>query len=167
METIRMIGASVCITMVVTAIFSMLIPDNKPEKLLRFSISLFFLTGLISPFVGKSISFYIEPPAKSRVAQEQALETQISESFVAAAQTRLEQQLSDALKKEGILPLKITVSVHIDETNGISIKQPIIIVDEKTYLLNEKIGEVTKNVIGYDPKILMPESQKQGEEKDE
>lgn len=155
METIKLIGTSICVTMIVTAIFFMLVPDKKPEKMLRFSISLFFLTGLISPFVGKSLNFHIDPLLESYEQQEQPLESQISESFATLAAARLERQLEDTLKSEGIIPLKITVSVHIDDSNGISIEQPKIITEEKAYQEREKIGQLTKALLGYEPLIIL------------
>lgn len=52
-----MLAISICVTAVVTGIFTLLVPDNSFDKVMQFSISLFFVAAIVSPIFVKGIKF--------------------------------------------------------------------------------------------------------------
>lgn len=50
MEQIKQWAVNICITLVVTGVFSMLIPHGSMEKVMKFATSVFFLCCLLLPF---------------------------------------------------------------------------------------------------------------------
>ncbi len=51
MEMIRSIGASICITIIVTGIFSILVPGKNMEQTIQLAVGLFFLASIVLPIV--------------------------------------------------------------------------------------------------------------------
>ena len=51
MSEIKQWAVNICITLAATAVFSMLVPNGSMEKVLKFTISLFFVCCLLTPFL--------------------------------------------------------------------------------------------------------------------
>ena len=130
METIRTIGVSICVTAAVTAIFSMLAPDSKFDKVLKFAISLFFLTGLISPFVSGGLDFHVVMELGETQVAQQELSESVQSQFGALAEKKLAASLEKMLAAEGISVRKVTVTIHIDDVGSVSISRLEIILAE-------------------------------------
>lgn len=121
METIRMLGMTICITAVVTAIFSMLVPNSGNERVLKFAVSLFFLTGLISPFATGDLDFHLDLGEFENPAVRQELSGEVGEQFCSLAGKNLEAAVERVLLAQGIAPKKVTVQINIGADGGISI----------------------------------------------
>ena len=103
MEGIRMIGMSICVTAAATSLFSMLIPDAKLERVLKFAISLFFLISLAAPFAswkGDGLGFSLEGLPDSSWRQA-GLESAVQSQFAGLAERRLSALMEEALLREG------------------------------------------------------------------
>ena len=125
MEGIRMIGMSICVTAAATSLFSMLIPDAKLERVLKFAISLFFLISLAAPFAswkGDGLGFSLEGLPDSSWRQA-GLESAVQSQFAGLAERRLSALMEEALLREGIRPEKVQASIHIAGDGSVSIKQ--------------------------------------------
>lgn len=150
MDGLRYIGISICTVTAATAIFSMLMPAKKLERVLRFSISLFFLIGLISPFFNKKLDFYI-PLDDIELSAQAPISSKMDESILSLTQTRLEAELERELFKNKISPVKIKAVISTNHNNGensISIKQLIVTIEQKDSGNTAMIQEILQNATG-------------------
>ena len=154
MEAIKTIGMSICITLVVTSIFSMLVPDTKLDKVIKFAISLFFLTSLISPFFTSDIKFRIDVdnlmPEKTVTSLDEATQTQ----FLSLATKNIESAVLRILKNDGINVQKVEVLVNKTEDSNISITKLMVYIDNDTLNLSRRIEDLVKKEVGITPSIV-------------
>lgn len=124
MDTIRQIATSICITMVATGIFSMLVPNRSMQKTLKFTISLFFLCCVVIPFVDAEIEW--ESLAAGASTDEQvsvSYEEQVNKQLLEMTKSNLSENIRQELERSGIEAENVVVSAHIDEMNSISINE--------------------------------------------
>lgn len=155
LDGIRTIGMSICITLVVTSLFSMLIPNTKLEKVLKFAISLFFLTGLISPFFSSDLNFHIdmEDLAPQTNSQSQ-LKTSAESQFASLAAKNLESSIDRMLKTEGIKTEKIKVLINKNDDDNISINKLMVYIDNENINKATRIESIIKKEVGIVPSII-------------
>ncbi|MEG0571352.1 MAG: stage III sporulation protein AF [Oscillospiraceae bacterium] len=153
MEALKSIGMSLCITAVATSIFSMLIPNSNLEKVIKFAVSLFFITGIVSPFINGNLkvdfNFDDITPPSSQTQFSQGVNTQ----FLTIAQNNLQISITKILEKESIKTKKITVKINISEQKSISINKITVFVDEKYKNEAYRIENIVKKEVGVTPLI--------------
>lgn len=154
MDTIRTIAMSLCVTAVITAIFSMLVPNAKFDKALKFAISLFFLTGLISPFLSNRLDFQMELGGTEVPAVEEKMTAATEESFLRIAEQKVAAGVEHALLAEGIPPKKVTVSINIGEDGRISINKLTILLRSDTAGKAASAGEIAERTAGVPPEVV-------------
>ena len=130
MESIRAIALSFCATVIVTAIFFFILPDEKFRGVLKFSVSLFFLCGLVAPFVQGDLSFSFELPAAAQENPNEQTTEAAYTYFVQLVETNIEQSLYTAAEQAGCEAQQIKVQVHIEEDGCIYIDQIIAVAKE-------------------------------------
>lgn len=155
MEAIRNIGISICISMVVTSIFSMLVPDTKMDKVLKFAISLFFLTSIISPFMTNKINFTMDFSEVSKVQSRSNLIDTSNKQFSELAAVNLERSLTKILSSEGVVVQKIVVTINKSETGDISISKLMVYLDETNENRRGDIENIVKREVGITPTITI------------
>lgn len=155
MEAIRNIGISICISMVVTSIFSMLVPDTKMDKVLKFAISLFFLTSIISPFMTNKINFTMDFSEVSKVQARSNLIDTSNKQFSELAAVNLERSLTKILSSEGVVVQKIVVTINKSETGDISISKLMVYLDETNENRRGDIENIVKREVGITPTITI------------
>lgn len=150
MEAIKTIGASICLTIVATSIFSMLMPNTKLDKILKFAISLFFLASLVSPFANASFDFHIDLDAIAPQQTTNQVKTAMDNSFSELAAMNLEAGISRMLKQNGIAVKKTQVIINKSELDNITISKLIVHVDENATAdsMTPKIQELIKREVG-------------------
>lgn len=155
MEAIRTIGISLCITVVATTLFSMLLPDGKMDKVVKFAISLFFLTGIISPFFSSELNFRIEVadiiPEQNRT---QLVDT-MDEQMISLAKVNLENSLERMLTLDGYSVRKIQVEINKSQTNNISISKLMVYIEEETAKSSLQIEKTIQKEVGITPSIVV------------
>ncbi|WMJ23025.1 stage III sporulation protein AF [Paludicola sp. MB14-C6] len=154
MEGIRTIGMSMCITLVVTSIFSMLIPDSKLDKVLKFAISLFFLTSIISPFFTSKIDFGVDFNNMVMEQTNTKMDKAVEEQFFSLAQKNIASTLERYLKNEEISVRKIEVFVNKTADNNISISKLMVYIDASQENKVSKIESLVKREVGVTPSIV-------------
>lgn len=135
MDTIREWAASICITLVATSIFSMLIPHGGMEKVMKFAVSAFFISCLLSPFWSGLPSLGWEAEAAIQTDYS-SISSQLNEQVVRLSEANLRRVISDILDEKGIEAEKITPQVHILDDGSISITKVVV----------ELAGDENKNV---------------------
>lgn len=164
MEGIRTIGMSVCAVTVITSLFSMIAPTKKLDNVLRFSISLFFLTGLISPFINQSISFdgigfYLQAE-ESQSQENGGMSADLADGVLKISQARLEGELEKVLVKENFSnpDVKITLAVnHIGSEKSISIKQLMVLIDKQDEEKAGLVASLFKGQVDISPEVFIKE----------
>ncbi len=155
METIRSIGASICITMVVTGIFSILIPGRAMEKTVRMAVGLFFLASIVLPIANGDWDYLFS----MRPAQEEILlpdlEKTVEREVIEITQERLCGQAKTLLQAEGIAVKQVSVTVHIDKDNSITITEILIVLPKEEVLNFPLAGQVIKDGFQIEPKIML------------
>ncbi len=153
MEGIRLIGISICVTTVVTSIFSMLTPDSKLDKVLKFAISLFFLTSIISPFVNNKLDFHIDISDITQAPQTRELTQRVENQFISIAKSNIENTVENLLLRENISPKKIEVLININEDNSISINKLMVYINKSDEKRKQAIEKIVKEGAGYSPQV--------------
>lgn len=160
MDSLKFIGMSICLTTVVTSIFTMLLPNSKLDNVIKFAITLFFLTSIITPFLDNDLKLDLKTLSKDLTVQNtQTLEVQISNSFIEIAKTILENEIQELLEKNEIITKKVSIDINILNDTSIyieKVKIHIEINDEET--INSKSIEVINSIInqeiGIEPEII-------------
>lgn len=131
-DQIKSVAAAACGTLIITAVFMMLVPSAAQSKVLRFSVSLFFLLSLAAPLVGSAAQWQ-ENTALWEERGEEATDFRslTQEQLVRAFQQQLEAQARGILEEEGITPLDIRFSIHTGEDGRISITSLELLLDQK------------------------------------
>ncbi|MFZ2538293.1 MAG: stage III sporulation protein AF [Oscillospiraceae bacterium] len=153
MEGIRLIGISICITTVVTSIFSMLTPNTKLDKVLKFAISLFFLTSIVSPFVNNKLDFRIDISDITQTPQTRELSQSIENQFVSIAKSNIENTVGNLLLRENISSKKIEVLININEDNSISINKLMVYINKSDEKRKQDIEKIVKEGAGFAPQV--------------
>lgn len=154
MEGIKLIGISICITAVVTSIFSMLVPNGKIDKTLNFAISIFFLTSLVSPFFNSKLNFHVDLTASDQEYAAKNIESEMNKQFLSIAERQLESSLEKSLKEKNIFADKIDLSININADNSISINKVNVWLEKESENIME-IYELIEEATGIAPQILI------------
>lgn len=125
MEGIRAIALSLCATVVITAILFLLLPSEKFRGVLKFSVGLFFLCGILSPFVQEDLSFSFNLPVSSQTAPAVQTTAAAFGYLIELVETNVEQSLYTAAEQQGCEADRIEVEAHIEEDGSIYIDQII------------------------------------------
>ncbi len=148
MDGIKEIGFSVSIILIVTGIFSMLVPTDRMEKTMKLTLSVFFLISLVTPFVNADFSFDVSDSYKEYAYEDTALSAGFNEKTKNLTEQYIASQLKNLLKDEGYYVNKITVSVNITAQNSIDISEVVITLPETYIQKEDKIKAVIKENLG-------------------
>ncbi len=148
---------SIFITILIITIFSMIIPKGQLDRVMKFSLSLFFLVALITPFVSKisslNFGFKDEIEVNTQNIYNNNIIEKSNKDFISLVEKNISNNIFDILKKIDINPKKIITSININENNSISINNLVILLDKKDINLEKKIKEVILKEVLYDAEI--------------
>lgn len=155
MESIRFIGISICITTVITSIFTMLLPNGKLDNVIKFAITLFFLTSILSPFLNTDLQLDIKTFTNEIITPtNKSMEVEITQAFIDIAKLHIEEDINSILHSNNINPKKIEIGINILDDTSIYIEKVKIFIDfiddDTTY----KIYDVITTEIGISPEII-------------
>lgn len=154
MEKFIMMGMSICITVIITSIFTMIVPDSKLEKVIGFSISLFFLVSIITPFINRDfrIDFKLDEIVFD---SKDKFQSDVRNQFLDIACNNLENQLINILVKEELKPNDVKININIQEDNSISIIKAEVFIKEEDKEDAQRIKQLIFNKIGIEPLIVV------------
>lgn len=154
MDAIRTIAMSICVTAVVTSIFSMLVPNASMEKALKFGISLFFLTGLVSPFLNNRVDFHIDLDSIPTGTANQQMTNAVENQFSSLAGQRVAAAVENVLVTGGIHPKKVTAAVNITEDGSISINNLTVLLEKNERIKEQAAKDLILKETGIKPGIV-------------
>lgn len=145
MNTLRTIGYAICVTLVVTSIFLMLLPSSHMTKIVKFAVHLFLLIAILTPFIGQSIDFSSEVEAFSREQNEAAknLNELADEQLLRSFHKSLKTQAEAVFKKYKIVPEKIEFRMNVRSDRSIDInKLEILLKGTDKDRCNKAVAEI-------------------------
>lgn len=155
MDSIRNIAASLCIALVITCIFTMLLPGKGWNQFARFAVRLFFLLCLVTPFLGGGgkLDFdadqYFSGQEERQKDLAQLTQRQLQESF----EENLRRAAWEILTRNGIAPEKIQVETYISPDQHIDIISLNVTLKGEAQLLSWKISSLLEEAFGLQPQL--------------
>ncbi len=154
-QTIKIVAVNICIVMIITGVFSVLVPGKSFEKILKFAISLFFVCSVAVPmFSGElSLDFSFDTDFISEYESEFYLSAE--ESVIKLSEEKIMLAIDEILTQNGISAKKIEVNINIDENDSINITNVEISITENDEIFTLKIKEIVLREVGITPKIII------------
>ncbi len=156
LETLKNWALCACFASVAGAIVYMIAPSGSMQKIFRFSLCVFFLGCLLSPFVlrPEGISFSWEgslggEPDRVQQEVEQEMDRYIYEQFKRNLQTIVEKSLQGI----EVLPDAVEIDLNTDDPDSIRLERITIHLQEE---YRSRQGEITERIrtdIGLAPAL--------------
>lgn len=164
MEQIKQWAVNICITLIVTGVFSMLIPQGNMEKVMRFAVSTFFLCCLLLPFFTGLPELEWEWEIETYSAAADPLESTVKEQLQALSERNVERVVREMLENAGITAEKIEADIHISEENSVSISRVTVVLKESAGKSVTEIAGWIKQQTGLDADVtILRDTEKDGE----
>ena len=156
MDGIREWGYSLCAAAIACGMMQVLIPNAGAGRVMRMTVSVFFLCCLFSPLVLRTPEL-AEIPQSTAQAEANEIARRLTEGqegrFIGKAQEGLRHRVQDSLEEIGIFPSKIQITIHAVDKSRIEINELILVLREDD---REREGEVVqriRNLLGEAPDI--------------
>ena len=154
MNEIKKWAVNVCVTLAATGVFSMLIPHGSMEKVMKFAVSVFFLSCLLFPFVTDLPRLQWNALESAGTPYENVQET-MNRQFLELSRKRIEHIVRQILDTEGIQPEKIIADIHISEDNSVSINKVTVTLSEKNRLMAGRMRSIIKEQTGIEIETML------------
>ena len=123
MDLIYGFAACLCITLLGTGAFTLLVPKGSLEGTVKFALSLFLVAGFLLPFFGKAPNWE-QFWNSSRWEQPAADVTEmVDEVSQEVTQAMVNQQITLLLEQEGYSPQKVDSRIHTTSEGSIEITE--------------------------------------------
>ncbi len=141
---------------IITAVFKMLVPDERHGKQINLLISCFFIVSVINIF--KSNSDLIKLNDLFQIDTSYAdysviVEKQTADETANALRARLYAEL----EKENISPEKIYIDINISESGSISISKIRLVFPDISTQEAERAVDITGECVGYEITVELEE----------
>lgn len=147
---------SISAAAIITAIFKMLVPDDRMGKQVRLLISCFFIVtviNLFSDFTGFESIKEILSLDKSYNDYSVIYEKQTADETA----NLLRKRIYNELEKENIHPEKIYIDINISENKSISISEIRLVFKDKNSKEAERAVEITEKLTQNEIKAVAEE----------
>lgn len=125
MNVLKSWAVSVCGACFTSAVISFLMPSMKFERVLKIGLCAFMIIALITPFTGSEkidiSSFFTDKTVSEGLAKQG--EDLFTKTTLNTAAENVKKTIFEALSNKGFSVENITVSMHIDKENNISINE--------------------------------------------
>lgn len=154
METIRQWAVSICITLVATAIFSMLIPKGNMEKVMKFMLSIFFISCLLAPFLGGMPQIDLAAEA-AELTNYTAINEQMQDQIRQLSEANLCRAIDEMLQQEGYQAKKVEAEVNILEDDSISITNITVTLEQTEEKNVQRVREFVEKQTAIHTQIIL------------
>ena len=151
MSEIKQWAVNICITLAATAVFSMLVPNGSMEKVLKFTISLFFVCCLLTPFL-------VGLPQIAQTtyqADYTDLTGKINEQLIKQSEMSICRAVKTILVEEKISYEKISADVNILSDNSIFISKIYIELPVKETKNLQKVRQLVKEECQIETQVVL------------
>lgn len=145
---------SVCVAVVIVTIFSMFTPNGKMEKIMRFTISMFFILIISAPIIGFIKDYKNFEPDNLINNSSQASNTDYKENVKDVFIKKVELALKKGLERKQINISDLSVDINITEDNCIEINKVEIFIHKLSKKQESEINKYIKEEAKVSPKII-------------
>ena len=170
MDGIREWGYSLCAAAIACGMIQVLIPNAGAGRVMRMTVSVFFLCCLFSPLVLR-VPELAEIPQSTAQAKADEIARRLAEGqeerAIGRAQEDLRREARDSLEEIGIFHSKIQITIHAVDKSRIEISELILVLQESD---REREGEAVqriKDLLGEAPDIQYERNEANEPEGDE
>lgn len=151
MSSLQNWALSVCVTMVGVGIFSLLVPNSNLKKVVSFTISLFFLSSLLSPLI-ISMPELDFSAISSEITQNTELEETTRQQVLEQTKDTIAKELGQIFLQNGykIEALAIDISNEDSENGNIKVK---LTLPKEQASQEGNIRAVVRSSVGVNPEI--------------
>lgn len=146
----------ICTAAIVTAIFRLLVPDERNGKQIKLLISCFFIISVIGIFknnIDADIFDDILNTDTSYRNYDVILEKQTADK----AADNLREKIRYELQKENIIPEKIYIDINIYENRSISFNEIRLVFSDISSEAAERAVRITEKCTGNEIKVSLEE----------
>lgn len=158
MEGLQQWALSICASVLIAGLFSVLVPKGSMEKLLRLVVAAFLVMALASPLIQKgsfSSIFSFEESAENKLKETKTLEQSINEQMAAQMETTVKNQIAACLKKLGTENEKVRVSMDIAEDGRIQMNEIMILIPDSDRAKRQEVRQAVKSELGLNVTVLL------------
>lgn len=123
MDLIYGFAACLCVTLLGTGAFSLLVPKGNLERTVKFALSLFLVAGFLLPFFQNAPNWskLWEDSRWEQPAQD--LNQLVNDVSLEVTQTMVNEQIALLLEQEGYSPQKVDSRIHTSSDGSIEITE--------------------------------------------
>ena len=140
---------TVCVTMIGGALFSMLVPNNSMQRVVKFTLNLFFISALLSPFITEFPDLDLSFTEQTLAASDE-LYNLMEEETVNHAERTLEEGLTVVFEQNGYKIEDIAININIEEETT----EIIVVIPQEEQGQIPQIEQLVKNETGILPRIV-------------
>lgn len=140
---------AIAATMIGGSIFAMAMPKGNLKKIMTFTLNLFFISSLLSPFVisAKNIDL---GDITSKIMDTQKLDSMVGEQTVTLANENLKRTILILLKENGYKVEELNIEINLEGQNT-SIE---VILNEEERKNEFEIEKLIRSQTGIMPKVV-------------
>ena len=153
MSVIKQIALSICVTIVIVSIVSVLAPIGRMQKIFKYFISLFFITVVLMPFTQIKNINLLDFDYIQNEYQTQNYTQSINEQTLTLTNKMLKDKINILIENNDALAENIELYIHTDDENNIYISDLIITLDEKFKTKEQKLSSVIESEVGAKAKF--------------
>ena len=156
LEAIRQWAFGVCAAAVACALAQLMLPNAGMQRVFNITCSVFFLCCLLSPvaFAPISLDLAAQEEIQGQVEERaRRLEDSLEADTLRMAETNLRQTARQKLDQLGVEGGKISVDVHEDADNGISIRGCELLLPESYTARQQEIQTTLEGYLGVPVRI--------------
>lgn len=151
MNSLQNWALSVCVTMVGVGIFSLLVPNSNLKKVVSFTISLFFLSSLLSPLI-LSMPELDFSAISSEITQNTELEETTRQQVLEQTKDTIAKELGQIFLQNGYKIESLAIDISNEDSENGNIKVKLTLPKEQASQ-EGNIRAVVRSSVGVNPEI--------------
>jgi len=148
---------NISITAIITAVFKLLIPEERCGKQIKLLISCFFIVTVINALNDNSILINLKNIVNSETSYNDYSITFEKQTADETANI-LREKIKNKLSEENIFPEKIYIDINISQSKSISINEIRLVFDDLTSESAERAVRITEECVDNEIKVSLEES---------
>lgn len=157
MGGIKSIVTMVCLTLIITGIFSILVPKSSMERVMKFAISLFFLAGVVIPIAKGEFKFSFDTQQIKATEYQTKIKENTKDTITILSEKKLESKIKSLLQENNINCTKVDINIHINKNDSIDISKFIVTLSKDSNLDLMTVERLIVKEVGVKPKIIIEE----------
>lgn len=151
MNSLQNWALSVCVTMVGVGIFSLLVPNSNLKKVVSFTISLFFLSSLLSPLI-LSMPELDFSAISSEITQNTELEETTRQQVLEQTKDTIAKELGQIFLQNGYKIESLAIDISNEDSENGNIKVKLTLPKEQASQ-EGNIRALVRSSVGVNPEI--------------